>query len=267
MIKFFRKIRYDLMKQNKMSKYFKYAIGEILLVVIGILIALQINNWNEKRKADSQETVLLEQLLSDFESNLEQLNQKISMREDFKNSSKILLSYIDNPKLASTDSVNDHIGKTMPYASFDPIIIDLAGSGELKLISNNKIKQVVTRWTSDIKDVIEDEIIWKDYRNNIYIPFLVEHYQLRTIRNKAYETNLLGTYSIDRKNNVTNYDKHEIGNSNFETDYNTLLGNPNFEDHLTRCYAINSWTNVQSEILRLRIVEIIDLIKSELQND
>ena len=47
MIKFFRKIRYDLMEKNKTGKYFKYAIGEIVLVVIGILIALQINNWNE----------------------------------------------------------------------------------------------------------------------------------------------------------------------------------------------------------------------------
>jgi len=50
MIKFFRKIRYDLMNQNKTTKYFKYAIGEIVLVVIGILIALSINNWNENRK-------------------------------------------------------------------------------------------------------------------------------------------------------------------------------------------------------------------------
>ena len=50
MIKFFRKIRYDLMEKNKNGKYLKYAIGEILLVVIGILIALQINNWNELRK-------------------------------------------------------------------------------------------------------------------------------------------------------------------------------------------------------------------------
>ena len=48
MIKFFRKIRYNLMSENKTGKYLKYAIGEIVLVVIGILIALSINNWNQK---------------------------------------------------------------------------------------------------------------------------------------------------------------------------------------------------------------------------
>ena len=51
MIKFFRKIRYDLMEKNKTGKYLKYAFGEIVLVVIGILIALSINNWNEDRKS------------------------------------------------------------------------------------------------------------------------------------------------------------------------------------------------------------------------
>ena len=54
MIKFFRKIRYNLMEQNKTGKYFKYAIGEIILVVIGILIALSINNWNEAKKARAE---------------------------------------------------------------------------------------------------------------------------------------------------------------------------------------------------------------------
>ena len=267
MIKFFRKIRQRLLQENRVSKYFKYAIGEILLVMIGILLALQVNNWNETRKERLQEIILLKQLLSDFNSNLEQLDQKMSMREDFKNSSKKLLSYIDNPNIAAIDSIENHIGKTMPYASFDPISADLASSGELKLISNNTLKQAVTRWSSDIKDVIEDEIVWKDYRNNIYIPFLIEHCQLRTIRNKAYETNLLGTYSIDREHNITSYDKHEIGNSKFKNNYNTLLTNPSFEDHLTRCYAINSWTNVQSQILRTRIIDIISLIKIELEND
>ena len=55
MIKFFRKIRYNLMSKNKTGKYFKYAIGEILLVVIGILIALQINTWNQQRLSKKME--------------------------------------------------------------------------------------------------------------------------------------------------------------------------------------------------------------------
>ncbi len=54
MIKLFRRIRYDLMEKNKTAKYLKYAIGEIVLVVIGILIALQINNWNEDRKTNNK---------------------------------------------------------------------------------------------------------------------------------------------------------------------------------------------------------------------
>ncbi|MFT6699485.1 MAG: hypothetical protein ACJAVD_000984, partial [Porticoccaceae bacterium] len=54
MIKFFRKIRYDLMEKNKTGKYLKYAIGEILLVVIGILFALQINNWNNNKNEKAE---------------------------------------------------------------------------------------------------------------------------------------------------------------------------------------------------------------------
>ena len=62
MIKFFRRIRYGLMEQNKTGKYFKYAIGEIVLVVIGILIALQINNWNEQRKDNAKEQEYLKEI-------------------------------------------------------------------------------------------------------------------------------------------------------------------------------------------------------------
>lgn len=68
MIKFFRQIRKSLIEQNKMGKYFKYALGEILLVVIGILIALQINNWNENRKELLHEKKTLGKFLQDLES-------------------------------------------------------------------------------------------------------------------------------------------------------------------------------------------------------
>jgi len=59
MIKFFQKIRQNLLSEGKTGKYLKYALGEIILVVIGILIALQINNWNENRKNRNLERVVL----------------------------------------------------------------------------------------------------------------------------------------------------------------------------------------------------------------
>lgn len=68
MIKFFRHIRKSLLMENKTSKYFKYAIGEIILVVIGILIALQVNTWNENRKFKNTEKELLENMLFNLKS-------------------------------------------------------------------------------------------------------------------------------------------------------------------------------------------------------
>jgi hypothetical protein len=67
MFKFFRKIRLNLMEQNKTGRYLKYAIGEIVLVVVGILIALQLNNLNDERKTEAVRQVYYKQLLNDFE--------------------------------------------------------------------------------------------------------------------------------------------------------------------------------------------------------
>jgi hypothetical protein len=66
MIKFFRKIRQNLLSEGKTGKYFKYAIGEIILVVIGILIALQINNWNENRKQNKTEKEFITSVKNDL---------------------------------------------------------------------------------------------------------------------------------------------------------------------------------------------------------
>ena len=265
MIKFFRKIRQKLLIENKLSKYLLYASGEIILVMIGILLALQVNNWNENRKERTQETLLLKQLLTDFNSNLAQLDQKISFRKDFMNSSKQLFKYIDNPNLRDKDSVETHIAKTLPYATFDPINYDLASSGELNIIQNTELKHALTRWSSEINDVIEDEIVWKKYRNEQYFPFLIKNYQLRTIRNNAYRANILGLYSLKIGENNDAYSKDYIGVSKHEEDLEALLDHPDLEDHLTRCYSINSWANVQSDILRNRLVEIITLIEQEIK--
>ena len=70
MLHFFRKIRHDLIANNKSYKYFKYGIGEIVLVVLGILIALQINNWNENRNISKIELALLANLKNDINSDI-----------------------------------------------------------------------------------------------------------------------------------------------------------------------------------------------------
>ena len=70
MIKFFRKIRQKLLSENKFSKYLIYAIGEIILVMIGILLALQVNNWNEERKQKQKEIVNLIAIKEDLEHDL-----------------------------------------------------------------------------------------------------------------------------------------------------------------------------------------------------
>ena len=95
MIKFFKHIRKDLMEKNKSSKYFKYAIGEIVLVVIGILIALSLNNWNEKRSQEANFNKLIEAFENEIIENIKEANYEIEWyRETKLKASKILSNKI-----------------------------------------------------------------------------------------------------------------------------------------------------------------------------
>ena len=78
MIKFFRKIRKDLMEKNKTGTYLKYAIGEIVLVVFGILIALQINNWNEMRKLQNTMKSVYSIIKTDLQSDIKNIDLVIT---------------------------------------------------------------------------------------------------------------------------------------------------------------------------------------------
>lgn len=77
MVKIYRNIRQKLLSESKTGKYIKYAVGEIVLVVIGILIALQVNNWNEGRKSKLQQTVFLKNIRQDLMNDLVQLDKII----------------------------------------------------------------------------------------------------------------------------------------------------------------------------------------------
>ena len=78
MFKFFRNIRQSLLMKDKISKYYKYAFGEIILVVIGILIALSINNWNEARKNRIEQLILINNIIEDLRLDSIHINKSLS---------------------------------------------------------------------------------------------------------------------------------------------------------------------------------------------
>ncbi|MHA7130696.1 DUF6090 family protein [Algoriphagus namhaensis] len=96
MISFLRKIRQQLLQQNRVTRYLVYATGEIFLVVIGILIALSINNWNESNQLEREELQLLEEMAVELEEQQKDLIFNIGYHETAKNSAELLLSLLQN---------------------------------------------------------------------------------------------------------------------------------------------------------------------------
>lgn len=82
MLKFFRKIRKNLLIENKTAKYFKYAIGEIALVMIGILLALQVNNWNNNRIDSKREVGYIKNIERDLKNQLKAIDIQIDFEEE-----------------------------------------------------------------------------------------------------------------------------------------------------------------------------------------
>ena len=98
MIKFFRKIRQNLLSEGRIGKYIKYAIGEIILVVVGILIALQVNNWNESYKEQKLVIQYQERLIKDIESDLDAVKMRINYFENVKNYAEKSLDFFNKYK-------------------------------------------------------------------------------------------------------------------------------------------------------------------------
>ena len=94
MINFFRHVRQSLIMENKTSKYFKYALGEITLVVIGILIALQINNWNETKKDRAFEVKMLKEIYKALENDLESFERLVIRMKKLDTATTIMAKHI-----------------------------------------------------------------------------------------------------------------------------------------------------------------------------
>ncbi|MTE27846.1 DUF6090 family protein [Winogradskyella ouciana] len=146
MIKFFRKIRYNVMETGKTGKYLKYAIGEIILVVIGILIALQINNANEARKERAREVNYLKNLKSDLISEIDNNSAFATYRYEKAKACTVLLSAKEPTTIEDVEEYTDRYEQVFIWSVFVPnnnTFKELLSSGNLSLIKNDSIKNAL----------------------------------------------------------------------------------------------------------------------------
>ncbi len=138
------------MEKNNTRKYFKYAIGEIILVVIGILIALQINNWNQQRIETKDEQLALINLKEDFKFNYDILKNIIAKTEEKKALQFRVLNYTGNkPKPKTEEELNILINALSSLTNFFPrngFLDDLLNSGSLGIIKSQNLRNRLSSW-------------------------------------------------------------------------------------------------------------------------
>ncbi len=154
MIKFFRKIRQKLLTGNKFSKYLLYAIGEIMLVVVGILIAIQINNWNENRKDRLNEQVIFLNLKQDLETEIINLDNHLKIQDIIIEDCIYILKHFDkNYGFKNNDSlflkINSLFIRETPLLT-KTTFETLKNTGTLNLIKNIDLKKQITLFYDDL---------------------------------------------------------------------------------------------------------------------
>ena len=154
MIKFFRKIRFDLIGKNKTGKYLKYAIGEIVLVVIGILIALAINNWNENQKLRTQEIIYLDNLKNDIITQIQMLDVYI----DFENiiidqSNDIIKHYELNDGFKNMDSIFPKLHDLTTrwtFSNANTTLLQMLNSNQINIIQDRQLREELIAYNQQI---------------------------------------------------------------------------------------------------------------------
>ena len=162
MINFFRKVRKQLADANKPFKYMRYAFGEILLVVIGILIALSINNWNEERKRSSQEHKILLDLASDFKESKQRLVATMNMQKGVVQKSRaLILSFEGKTPMVTYDSIKVYLAygafawyrAELITGAYDALI----NTGNSELIQNRELLRKLADYYSILNSGFEDQ--------------------------------------------------------------------------------------------------------------
>ena len=217
MINFLRRIRRDLISENKTSIYLLYAVGEIVLVVLGILIALQIDNWNENQRIRNTEQQYLLALKEEFSFNRGELENIMNRNKlNFDNALEIL----DNTGPENPDLTDEEFGRLLSKSlsietQFDPsqgVLDEIISSGKLGIFSSKELKFALSSWSGILDRVRLQEQELLNMRSRT----------IEMVRNKANLRKVLG-------------DLEEIGikQTKFKQGNLHLLESVAFDGHMT----------------------------------
>jgi hypothetical protein len=251
MIKFFRHLRYKLLSENRTGRYVKYAIGEILLVMIGILLALQVNNWNNERIQVYKEQLILKNLQSDFQTNIAEL------KSTYKSSSEAYMACVELLEIIKDDNsinpeiveglIDDIINKIRSLDLISGSIDEIFNTGALQIIKDPELRKQISNWSFYINDTNDDIEIYENYLFGILIPSLTDKAILRNTMTPSHF--------------IDDLDLKTISKSKFKVDYTKSLRSLEFENQiynnaLNYMYALNSYKIVENYLMGT--LELID---------
>lgn len=256
-MKLFGKFREELIVGNKISRYLLYAIGEIILVVIGILIALAIDNYADNLKIREKEQTYLQGLKKEFEFSRQKLQELISVNRNNYEGAKKLLEYVeDNKEPPKEADLSALLFST--FASdifFNPnnsLLDEMINSGSLKDISNDQLRIQLTNWISTLDDIAKQETDLAMQRERVVQLFRGSAYSIRTI----FDLSGISVSELD----LTPADKHHSNLS--------LLNSLEFENNLL-IFILTSLATEKNHYTPLMqdVKQVLHLINSELNDN
>ena len=249
MIKFFRRIRQGLLTENKFSKYLLYAVGEIVLVVIGILIALSINNWNELKKERVKEQKILASLYQDFKFNIKNLDDALNIYPEMEERNIRVLGLVglanDSLKIMNPLSI---IKTTYHLTEIvDGTLNSILSSDKLEIIKNDSLKKLLTSYPASVKNFKKWEGNLEKLILEIQRPLVEEYVSLTDLLPKA---NLIFR-SIKLKSTQSNYEG--------------LLNDLRWQNVLMHRYYTTQFLSEAAKELNGKTIEIYSLLRKDLE--
>jgi len=189
MLRLFHKIRRQLFSENKVGRYLLYALGEIILIVIGILIAITIDNNNEERKIRKMEQAYLVGLKSEFEQSRRKLQTLIEVNRDSYADARKIANYISSGTFPEEKELSvllfNAVSFEIAYNPNNSLLNEVISTGYLKNIRSQELRQELAAWESVIQGIHRQEATMREQREKILDLFRNDQGSIRTILDQS----------------------------------------------------------------------------------